>query len=184
MEERDLRVSDAEREHVVAVLQRAIGRGMLDLDEFTQRTDTALAARTRGELNAVLVDLPGLTHDTVPSGVASTPPAELTAGVSTIVRNGHWTVPRQLTVRNNMGGVRLDFSRARFESEQVLLELDVGMGSVRLTLPREATVNTEGLTLSMGHLRGHASSAEEPGSRHFVITGSVRMGSVHIRRRR
>jgi hypothetical protein len=60
--QRNLRVSDSEREHVVGLLQRAIGRGMLDLDEFTERTDVALAARTRGELNAVLVDLPGLTH--------------------------------------------------------------------------------------------------------------------------
>ena len=33
---------------------------MLSLDEFTERFDTALAARTRGELNAVVVDLPGV----------------------------------------------------------------------------------------------------------------------------
>jgi hypothetical protein len=59
---RDVRVSDVEREHVVGLLQRAIGRGLLDLDEFTRRTDVAFAARTRGELNAVLVDLPGMAH--------------------------------------------------------------------------------------------------------------------------
>ena len=59
---RELRVSDAEREYVVGLLQKAIGRGMLDLDEFTERTDIALAARNRGQLNAVLADLPGLVH--------------------------------------------------------------------------------------------------------------------------
>lgn len=59
---RELRVSDAEREHVVGLLQKAIGRGLLDLDEFTERADIALAARNRGELNAVLTDLPGLVH--------------------------------------------------------------------------------------------------------------------------
>ena len=57
---RDLRVSDAEREHVGQLLQRAVGLGMLSLGEFTERMDTALAAKTRGELNAVLVDLPGM----------------------------------------------------------------------------------------------------------------------------
>ena len=58
--DRELRVSDAEREHVGQLLQRAVGLGMLSLGEFTERMDTALAAKTRGELNAVLVDLPGM----------------------------------------------------------------------------------------------------------------------------
>ncbi|WP_067533072.1 DUF1707 SHOCT-like domain-containing protein [Nocardia crassostreae] len=58
--DRDLRVSDVEREHVERLLQRAVGLGMLSLGEFTERMDTALAAKTRGELNAVLVDLPGI----------------------------------------------------------------------------------------------------------------------------
>lgn len=66
---RELRVSDAEREHVVGLLQKAIGRGMLDLDEFTERTDVALAARNRGQLNAVLADLPGLVHRDTAYGV-------------------------------------------------------------------------------------------------------------------
>jgi len=58
--DRDLRVSDAEREHVGQLLQRAVGLGMLSLGEFTERMDTALAAKTRGELNSVLIDLPGV----------------------------------------------------------------------------------------------------------------------------
>ncbi|NUT96516.1 MAG: DUF1707 domain-containing protein, partial [Saccharothrix sp.] len=51
---RQWRVSDAEREHVVGVLQKAIGRGLITLDEFTERADTALAAKTREQLNTVL----------------------------------------------------------------------------------------------------------------------------------
>jgi hypothetical protein len=37
--------SDAEREHVIDLLQRAVGQGMLDLAEFSDRTDAVLAAR-------------------------------------------------------------------------------------------------------------------------------------------
>lgn len=80
MESRDLRVSDAEREHVGTLLQRAVGQGMLSLGEFTERMDTALAAKTRGELNAVLVDLPGvqvrpeyLPHPAQPGPVPAPP---------------------------------------------------------------------------------------------------------------
>ena len=57
---RDLRVSDAERSHVIRLLQRATGHGLLDLDEFNRRSAAATAARTRADLNSLLLDLPGL----------------------------------------------------------------------------------------------------------------------------
>ncbi len=67
----------------VPLLQRAVGQGMLSLGEFTERMDTALAAKTRGELNAVLVDLPGMQIDPgymaggypVPGQIPPAPPA-------------------------------------------------------------------------------------------------------------
>ncbi|GAB4589756.1 DUF1707 SHOCT-like domain-containing protein [Nocardia sp. IFM 10818] len=73
--DRDLRVSDVEREHVGRLLQRAVGLGMLSLGEFTERMDTALAAKTRGELNAVLVDLPGIRLAGQPAPAAQPYPA-------------------------------------------------------------------------------------------------------------
>ncbi|MCA1005140.1 DUF1707 domain-containing protein [Rhodococcus hoagii] len=78
MEARDLRVSDAEREHVGELLQRAVGQGMLSLGEFTERMDTALAAKTRGELNAVLADLPGMQiNPEYVNGAYPAPPAQI-----------------------------------------------------------------------------------------------------------
>jgi len=59
----DLGASDAERDHVIELLQRAVGQGMLDLDEFSERTDAVLRARTRSEVNAVLFDLPAPVVD-------------------------------------------------------------------------------------------------------------------------
>ena len=57
---RDLRVSDDERSHVLALLEKATGRGLIDLGEYTERSGLVIAARTRRDLNAVLLDLPGL----------------------------------------------------------------------------------------------------------------------------
>ena len=58
---RDLRVSDDERSHVLALLEKATGRGLIDLGEYTERSAQGRSrARTRGDLNAVLLDLPGL----------------------------------------------------------------------------------------------------------------------------
>lgn len=58
---RDLRVSDAERAHVMSLLEKATGRGLINLGEFSDRSAVVIRAKTRGELNAVLLDLPGLS---------------------------------------------------------------------------------------------------------------------------
>ncbi|CAN5546492.1 DUF1707 domain-containing protein [soil metagenome] len=55
-----LRASDAERERYVSGLRRHMVDGRLTLDEFSQRTGEAYAARTRPELDAVLRELPPL----------------------------------------------------------------------------------------------------------------------------
>jgi uncharacterized protein DUF1707 len=54
----DVRIGDAEREQVAQRLHVHVGSGRLDLAEFEQRIDAAYQARTRGELAAVLADLP------------------------------------------------------------------------------------------------------------------------------
>jgi hypothetical protein len=56
--ERGLRASDADRQHVVTALERHATAGRLSLDEFAERVDRALAARTHAELDELTVDLP------------------------------------------------------------------------------------------------------------------------------
>jgi hypothetical protein len=56
----DLRASQDERDRVVDQLRAHAGEGRLEIDELEERIDTALHARTRGELAALLHDLPRL----------------------------------------------------------------------------------------------------------------------------
>lgn len=198
--QRNLRVSDDEREHVVDLLQKAIGRGMLDLDEFTERTDIALAARTRGELNAVLIDLPGLVHrDAVtPSPVAVSPgptgvnpyapPAdpggrvELKAHGSSLVRKGRWYVPAELLVRNKYGNTTLDFSEADVASPVVHVVLDTKWSSVTMTIPPHAAVDLNGLSeVKWSNINDTTRSNGRDGAPRFVVTGRVHGGSLSVR---
>jgi hypothetical protein len=55
-----LRVSDADRHRVVVLLQEHCAQGRLTVDEFSERTGEALAARTQTELDHVLRELPDL----------------------------------------------------------------------------------------------------------------------------
>lgn len=53
-----LRASDADRQRIVSALERHTAAGRLTLEEYAQRVDSVLAARTHGELGAVTDDLP------------------------------------------------------------------------------------------------------------------------------
>ncbi len=55
----DLRVSDAERDRAVERLRTAAGEGRLATEELEDRIAGALQARTHGDLETLLSDLPG-----------------------------------------------------------------------------------------------------------------------------
>ena len=52
------RVADADRDRTVTLLREHVVEGRLTLDEFSERVGRALQARTRGDLDAVMADLP------------------------------------------------------------------------------------------------------------------------------
>ncbi|HLH66412.1 MAG TPA: DUF1707 domain-containing protein [Solirubrobacteraceae bacterium] len=58
MHRRHLRASDAERDEIVERLRRAATEGRIAADELEQRVSEALKARTYGELEATVADLP------------------------------------------------------------------------------------------------------------------------------
>jgi hypothetical protein len=55
----NLRASDADRDHTVSMLHKASTEGRIAAEELEQRVSTALKARTYGELEATVADLPG-----------------------------------------------------------------------------------------------------------------------------
>ena len=54
-----LRASDEDRDHVIDRLRKAASEGRIAAEELEQRVTSALKARTYGELDATVADLPG-----------------------------------------------------------------------------------------------------------------------------
>ncbi len=182
------------------MLRKATNQGLLSPDEFDTRADRARHARTRAELNGVLIDLPGLVNRGIGAGLDATPGqqhaqplagdppppgndrAELTASLSSVVRSGRWSVPRELMVYSRLGRVVLDLTQAEIRHPVVSVELDVAVGRVQLCVPVGATVDVDGLDLVMGGVRHRGEHpAAATGVPHVVLIGSVRLGSVVIR---
>ncbi len=200
--DRELRVSDAEREHVGQLLQRAVGLGMLSLGEFTERMDTALAAKTRGELNSVLIDLPGVqlvgrpaapqTHfvNAAPSFQRPRPmppyrrpPVAVPGNVirtrmSGVNRRGPWQVPPTLVLNSWLSGVTLDFTEAIMSTQVVELHVDDYCSSLNLIVPAEATVDLDGVDLIGSSVNNKVRTGPPLGPLHLVVQGSIRFGSV------
>ncbi len=57
-EQRHIRASDQEREEVIEHLKACANEGRLNLEELSDRVQTAIASKTLGELQDICADLP------------------------------------------------------------------------------------------------------------------------------
>jgi len=173
---RSLRVSDRERDYAVGRLREAVSEGLIDIDEFGERTSQALAARTRGELDAVTSDLP------TGEGAGTVDTVELKGSMSSVERKGNWQVPRKLVLRWRMGSVKLDFTEARIIHPVVDIELDITMGgSVEIRLPEGASASLDAVEARFGSVEDHRRGAPAAGRPHFVLSGQISRASVEVR---
>jgi hypothetical protein len=69
--DRRLRASDGDRDAVTGILQRAHVSGRLDAEEFQERLDRCLRAKTYAELDTVIADLP--SEESLPRRVSLLP---------------------------------------------------------------------------------------------------------------
>ena len=67
LEPMDIRASDADRERHAQLLAEHAGHGRLTPEELSERLDRAYAARTRGELAALMRDLPPIRPPAPPA---------------------------------------------------------------------------------------------------------------------
>jgi len=66
MQQTALRIGDAERDEVAAALREHYAAGRLTSEEFDERLEACLAARTAGDLQTLTLDLPRLGRAPAP----------------------------------------------------------------------------------------------------------------------
>ncbi|MEV0536094.1 DUF1707 domain-containing protein [Kitasatospora sp. NPDC050463] len=170
------RIGEGDRDAGVRRLQEAYAEGHLSHEEMDARLHQALTATTHGELVEALGSLPA-----EPAGTAST----IGAVSGRIKRRGVWRVPRFLKVESALGRVHLDLSRAVIEHPVVDIELQLGTGRARITVPRDSTVEFEALRAGWKDTRyrrpGRRSGPAAVGGPTIRISGAMGMGRLKIR---
>ncbi|MFF1356282.1 DUF1707 domain-containing protein [Streptomyces sp. NPDC058297] len=169
------RISEDDRNTAVRRVQEAYAEGHLSHDEMDDRLQRVLTAKTHGDLEPALASLP--EED---AGTTST----IGALGGRIKRRGAWRVPRALKVESAFGSVRLDLSRAVFEHPAVDIELQVGTGRAKITVPRDAVVDVDGLHTGWKDLRYKAPRSSGLGGPRIRISGTMGYGRLKIRHAR
>lgn len=175
-----MRASDRDRDAVAERLRVAAGEGRITLDELEERLEGAYAARTYGELDRLIDDLP----------FARTAPPEarplvLETRSGSIKHAGKWVVPERITARVTMGSITIDFTQAVCRHREVLLEAACGSGSILIIVPHDWGAVIDGLTTGMGHVTNKASTPVGTGVATVLrVTGKVGMGHIKIKRPR
>ena len=153
-----LRISDADRNGTLRRLHNAVALGLIDIDEFEERSISVSTARLHSELAALVEDLPG------PGAIvtSSTDRVELRGVLGSLKRQGEWTVPTRLALVRRMGSIDLDLTKARFAGPIVVIELDVKCGSVEIRLPDGASASIDDVEVVVGSARDHRKDADHP----------------------
>jgi hypothetical protein len=181
---RNLRVSHADRDQVAEQLRVAAGDGRLTADELDQRLETALTARTYGELEVLLADLPAAASGGLrPAPVAQAKDLiELKVTHGVIKRDGPWVVPRRLTVEARHGNVVIDFTAAVISQPTLDLDITIGHGNVVLIVPAEVVVDVDSVTAGHGVIRQRVRRQPgDPVRLAVTVTGRMRHGNLVVR---
>jgi len=184
-DKRNLRVSHEDRDQVAEQLRVAAGDGRLTADELDERLEAALSARTYGELEVVLSDLPASPGALPAPAPEAKELVQLKVSHGTIHRDGHWPVPRRLVVEARHGTVVLDFCDAAISGPALDLEISVGHGNLVLIVPPSVVVDVDNVNTGHGVIRQrvHRDPAV-PVRLTVTASGSMRHGTFVIRGRR
>ncbi|WP_448318463.1 DUF1707 SHOCT-like domain-containing protein [Streptomyces sp. CO7] len=184
----ELRASDAERDRVVDQLREAVAEGRLTPEEHAERVEGALAARTLGELEEYVRDLPAGRAAPAPApdfALESLPVAEenVTAVFSAASRTGRWRAGRRINAYAIFGSVEIDLSEAVFEHQQVTVKAVSVFGSVEVYVPENVTLRGTGGGV-LGNFEVDTVDAADSSAPVIYVDGWAVLGNVEARPRR
>jgi hypothetical protein len=159
MDDASLRVSDADREQAVIVLREHLLAGRLTLEEFSERVEAALQARSAGELAHIGKDLPELFLE---APASRRKPARFTAALlGHVTRRGRLRLRRRTVAASAFGDLDFDLREATIDRRQTAVTVLAAFGNVDVYVPEGVNVDVAGITL-FGHRRDWGRDADLP----------------------
>ena len=184
-----MRVSDVEREVMLGRLREHTIAGRLSTEELGQRSEAVLAARTRGELEATVVDLPS-TEPSTPAALPAPRPGSGGGGRSWSIGvmscsslRGRWRPRDTIWAVAVMGSCTVDLREALVAGAEVTIRALALMGSVEVLLPPGVDADLAGIPI-MGMKRLRLAPGPPSASWRAHVHAVPCMGTVSVRSKR
>ncbi|GAA3297162.1 DUF1707 SHOCT-like domain-containing protein [Streptomyces cinereospinus] len=191
----ELRASDADRDRVADILRDALAEGRLTAEEHAERIEGVYRARTVGELEPYVRDLPGgrraratPAYTAAPrrptaGAIPADPDENVVAVFSASVRKGRWRAGRRIHAYSIFGSVELDLSEAIFEYQQVVIKAWSVFGSVEVRVPENVSLRGSGGGV-LGSFEVDTLDAADPDAPVVFVDGWAVLGSIEARPKR
>jgi hypothetical protein len=191
----ELRASDADRDRIADILRDALAEGRLTADEHAERVEGVLNAKTVGELEVFIRDLPAAHQGRTTSAYTAAPdrpaagaiPHEADANVvavfSAATRRGRWRAGRRLHAYSVFGSVEIDLSEAIFEYQQVVIKAVSVFGDVQIRVPENVSLRGTGGGV-LGNFEVDTLDSADPDAPVVYVDGWAVLGNVEARAKR
>ncbi|MCX5266973.1 DUF1707 domain-containing protein [Streptomyces sp. NBC_00199] len=189
----ELRASDADRDRIADMLREALAEGRLTADEHAERVEGVLAAKTVGELQAFVRDLPA-AHERraaptaapgrpAPGAIPADPDDNVVAVFSSAVRRGRWRAGRRIHAYAVFGTVEIDLTEALFEYQQVVIKAFSVFGNVEVRVPENVSLRGTGGAV-LGNFEVDALDSPQSDAPVVYVDGWAVLGNIEGRPKR
>jgi hypothetical protein len=187
-----IRASDADRDRIADILREAMAEGRLTVEEHAERVDAVYRAKTVGELEPLVRDLPTPGGSTRPSSAtpyaygpeAPAGPADnLVAIFSSSTRKGRWRVGGRTNAFALFGSVEIDLTEALFSQRLTVINATSIFGSVEIKVPENISLRGSG-TGVFGNFEVLTLESADPEAPVIVVNGYSVFGNVEAKPKR
>ncbi|MFF0437635.1 DUF1707 domain-containing protein [Streptomyces sp. NPDC004327] len=183
-----MRASDADRDRIADILRDAMAEGRLTAEEHSERIDAVYRAKTVGELEPLVRDLPATGHRPQPlpaygeDGIEG-PADNLVAVFSASTRRGRWRVGRRTNAFSLFGSIEIDLTEAIFAQRLTTINATSIFGNVEVRVPENVTLRGSG-TGVFGNFEVVTVEGADPQAPVIVVNGWSVFGNVEAKPKR
>ncbi|MFI8518541.1 DUF1707 domain-containing protein [Streptomyces sp. NPDC085481] len=185
-----LRASDADRDRIADILRDALAEGRIDPEEHSDRIDAVYRAKTVGELEPIVRDLPvGRTRpEPAPAPLygpddTEGPADNLIAVFSSTTRKGRWRVGRRTNAFSLFGNIEIDLTEAIFAQRLTTINATSIFGNVEVRVPENISLRGSGTGI-FGNFEVVTLEGADPQAPLVVVNGFAIFGNVEAKPKR
>jgi Domain of unknown function (DUF1707) len=178
----ELRASHEDRDRIVELLRVAAGDGRLTSEELDERLESALTAKTYGELAVLVTDLPAAPQAMAVSAATAKDLVTIDCRSGNAKREGRWVVPQRIDAKVTSGNITLDLTQAEIPERVLRIDTEVRSGNLTIITRPGIVADTDDVSVRSGNIKiRHPWRPEVPEILRIEIAGKVGSGNITVR---